>query len=128
MQVEMELVVTDEQGMWYNKNKHTWTAAYAIDLGVTLLFKWTLDATLRRTGLLHVFRNLAGGMFSLLSSETSFAEDGEVNMVLYTCKTSEYKHELKSKDKPTHFDKKDTFQIPGLQLSCVRFVIWIETT
>jgi len=66
------------------KNKHTWTAAYAIDRGVTLPFRWSFDATLRRTGLLldKVFCNLAGGMFSSLSSETSFAEDGDVNMLL----------------------------------------------
>ena len=81
----MELAVAYEQGMPYNENKHTWTAAYAIDLGVTLLFRWSFDATLRRTGLLldKVFCSLAGSTFSSLpSSEISFAEDGEVNMVL----------------------------------------------
>jgi len=81
----MELAVTDKQRMTYNKNKSTWTAAYAIDQGVTLLFRGSFDATLRHTGLLldKVFCTLAGGMFSLSSSsETSFAEDGEVNMVL----------------------------------------------
>ena len=78
----MELAVTDEQRLSYNKNKRTWTAAYAIDRGVTLLFRWSFDATLQRIGLL-LFCNLAGGMFSLFSSsETSFADDGEVNMVL----------------------------------------------
>ena len=85
LQVEMELAVTDEQRMSYIKNKPTWTAAYAIDRGVTLLFRRSFDATLRCTGLLldEVFCNLAGGMFSSLSSsETSFAEDGEVNIVL----------------------------------------------
>jgi len=79
----MELAVADEQRMSYNKNKHTWTAAYAIVWGVTLLFRWSFDATLQHTGLLQVFCNLAGGMFSSLSSsETSFAEDGGVNMLL----------------------------------------------
>ena len=81
----MELAVADEQRMSYNKNKPTWTAAYAIDRGVTLLFRWSFDATFRRTGFLldKVFRTWAGGMFSSLSSsKTSFAEDGEVNMAL----------------------------------------------
>ena len=66
----------------------TWTAAYAIDRGVTLLFKFTFDATLRRTAcgffLDEVLCNLAGGMFSALSSssETSLAEEGDVNIAL----------------------------------------------
>ena len=69
----------------HNKNKPTWTAAYVIDYGVTLLFRWSFDATLQHTGLLldKVFCTLARGMFSLLSSsKTSFAEDGKVNMAL----------------------------------------------
>jgi hypothetical protein len=66
-----------------------------MDRGVTLQFRCSFDAKLRRTGLSldKIFCALAaGGVFSSLSSsETSFAEDGEVNMALYTCKTSEYK-------------------------------------
>ena len=56
-----------------------------MDRGVTLPFRWSFDATLLHTDLLldEVFCTLAGGMFSLVSSsETSFAEDGEVNMLL----------------------------------------------
>ena len=67
------------------KIKPTWTAAYMIDQGLTLLFRWSFDATLQHTGLLldKVFCTLAGGMFSSLpSSETSFSEDGEVKMAL----------------------------------------------
>lgn len=68
------------------KNKCTCTAAYAIDLAVTLLFRWSFDATLRRPGLLlgAVFCDLAGGMFSVASSssETLPAEEGDVNMHL----------------------------------------------
>jgi hypothetical protein len=73
-----------------------WTAAYAIDRGVTLSFKFTFEATFRRTGFLPdvVFCDLAaGGMFSTLSSssEISLAEEGEVNMALYTCINIKYK-------------------------------------
>jgi hypothetical protein len=61
---------------------HTCTAAYAIDLGVTLLFRWSFDATLRRTELLfdEVFCDLVGGVSS--SSKLSFAEEGDVKMLL----------------------------------------------
>ena len=71
--------------MTRNSVKPTWTAAYAIDRGVTLSFRFTFDATLRRTGLLpdEVLCDLAGGMFSALSSpEISFTEEGAVNMAL----------------------------------------------
>jgi len=60
---------------------HTCTAAYAIDLGVTLLFRWSFDATLQRTVLLL---DLVEGKFSAVfsSSKLSFAEDGDVKMLL----------------------------------------------
>ena len=65
---------------------HTCTAAYAIDLGVTLLFRWSFDATLRHTELLldEVFCDLVGGVSSALSSSSklSFAEEGDVKMLL----------------------------------------------
>jgi len=78
----MELVATDKQIKTCDKKKPTCTAAYAIDRGVTLSFRWTFDATLRRTGfLMDVLCDLAGGMFSVLSSssEIPFAEEGDVN-------------------------------------------------
>ena len=58
-----------------------------MDRGVTLLFRFTFDATLRRTGFFpeQVLCDLAGGMFSALSSESSeisFAEEGDVNIAL----------------------------------------------
>jgi hypothetical protein len=81
LQVEMELAATDKHGTTWNKMKPTWTAAYAMDRGVTLSFRLTFDATLRRTCLDAVFRDLAGGLFSS-SSEISFAEEGDVNMAL----------------------------------------------
>jgi hypothetical protein len=81
------------------KNKHrttlactnnvslTWTAAYAMDRGVTLSFRFTFDATFRRAGFLpdDVLCDFAAGdTFSALSSssEISLAEEGEVNMAL----------------------------------------------
>ena len=68
----------------YNK-KPTITAAYATERGVTLLLRFTLDATSRRVGLLpdDVLCDFAGGMFSALSSsEISIAEEGDVNIAL----------------------------------------------
>src|SRR6266849_9603640 len=85
LQVEMELAPTNKHRTTFNTKTHTCTAAYAIDRGVTLSFRWSFDATLRRTLLLdEVFHDLAGGMFSALSSSSkiSFAEEGDVNMLL----------------------------------------------
>jgi hypothetical protein len=81
----MELVAMYKQRMTFNKKKPTCTAAYAMDHGVTLLFKWTFDATLWRTDLLmDVLCDLAEGMFSALSSssEIPLAEEGDMNMAL----------------------------------------------
>lgn len=81
----MELAAANKHRIACNSVKPTWTAAYAIDRGVTLSFRFTFDATLRRTGLLpdEVLCDLAGGMFSVSSSsETTLAEEGDVNMAL----------------------------------------------
>jgi hypothetical protein len=82
----MELAATNKHRATCNSIKPTWTAAYAIDRGVTLLFRLTFDATLRRVRLLldKVLCDLAGGMFSTpsSSSEMSLAEEGDVNIVL----------------------------------------------
>lgn len=58
-----------------------------MDRGVTLLFRWSFDATFRRLGLFRgceVFCDFAGGALSASpsSSGISFAEEGEVNMHL----------------------------------------------
>src|SRR6266852_2567705 len=86
LQVEMELAPTNKHRMTFNTKTHTCTAAYAIDRGVTLSFRWSLDATLRRTKLLsdEVCRDFVGGLFSASSSSStiSFAEAGDVNMLL----------------------------------------------
>jgi hypothetical protein len=82
----MKLALANKHGTTCNSKKPTWTAAYAIDRGVTLSFRFTFDATLRRAGLLpdEVLCDLAGGMFSVASSssEISLAEEGDVNIAL----------------------------------------------
>jgi len=81
----MELAAANKHRTACNSVKPTWTAAYATDRGVTLLFRFTFDATLRRAGLLpdEVLCDLAGGTFSVSSSsEISLAEEGDVNMAL----------------------------------------------
>ena len=60
-------------------------AAYATDRGVTLLFKWSFVATLRRTELLdEIFCDLVGTTVSasFSSSKILLAEDGDVNILL----------------------------------------------
>jgi hypothetical protein len=83
----MELAVTDKSRTKHRitGQTHTCTAAYAIDRGVTLLLRWSFDATLRRTELLHeTFCDLVGATFSMSfsSSRIFFAEEGDVNILL----------------------------------------------